>query len=284
MKWAFIIAVLLHFLVIGILFGPAILEQPWWKDVLLAIPGVAAAVIAYFELGHSREANELRREANGLRTRIAELEAEKTEHLKQIAQNTQRPVSEAERRASILRKHLGATVAVSEGKGVWATSPVVAEVNDDNSVALFSPRSPSSGQAWCQYVRCDDLEVVEPPQGLPQVRVLKRYGDPIQLGDISKWEDRSQPRAAPAFNKGDVVYHASFRKPGASETRSLYVYRAQDGANSFMLEASTGERVVSDNIGVSKRFSAMEIDYAAEGFERGNSGTGGSNAHRLFIR
>ncbi len=82
-------------------------------------------VLAYFELRHSGEANQLRREANDFRAaanrlqnRVAELEEEMTRHLAQIATNTQRPVSQAERRAEILRRHLGARAAVSEGQGV----------------------------------------------------------------------------------------------------------------------------------------------------------------------
>ena len=82
-------------------------------------------VLAYFELRHSGEENQLRRDANDFRAaanrlqnRVAELEEEMTRHLAQIATNTQRAVSQAERRAEILRRHLGARAAVSEGQGV----------------------------------------------------------------------------------------------------------------------------------------------------------------------
>lgn len=258
--------------------------HPLWQSTLLAIPPILMCILAYFELAHSDEANELRREANCLHRRIAELEEEKTGHLQQIAQNTQRPASQAERKASILRRHLGEAVSVSEGNGGWGTSPQIAQVNEDYVVALFSPRSHSSGAAWCAYVHCDDLEVVEPPQGPLRLRVLKRYGDTVQLGEITKWEDRAQVNAVPGFDKGNTVHYATFSKPGTSETRRLYIYASRDGTNSFLLEASTGEKVILDNIGVSKRFSVMEIDYAAEGFNRTASGTSGGNTHPIFIR
>lgn len=258
--------------------------HPFWQSALVVTPPILLCILAYFELAHSGEANVLRREANILHRRIAELEEEKTRHLQQIAQNTQRPASQAERKASILRRHLGDMVSVSEGNGSWATSPQIAEVNEDCVVALFSPRSHSSGAAWCAYVHCDDLEVVEAPQGPLRLRVLKRYGDVVQLGEITSWEARTQANAVPSFNKGDAVYYTTFGKPGTSETRRLYIYASRDGTNSFLLEASTGERVVLDNIGVSKRFSVMEIEYAAQGFRRAGSGTSGSNTHQLFIR
>jgi hypothetical protein len=258
--------------------------HPWWQSALAAVPQIAACIFAYRELAHSGEANVLRRQANDLRRRVAELEEEKAGHLRQIAENTQRPVSQAERKASTLRRHLGSTAKVSEGNGVWGSSIEIAEVNDEHLVALFSPRSSSSGSAWCVYVHCDNLEVVEPPQGQLQIRVLKRYGDTVQLGEITKWADRTKPSGDIAFNKGDVVYYATFGKPGTSDTRSLYVYASRDGTNSFLLEASTGQRVISDNLGVSKRFSVIEIDYVADGFQRRGSGTGGGIPHRLFIR
>src|SRR6267378_4510632 len=123
-------------------------SHSWWQDTLAALAGIAVPVLAYFELRHSGDANKLRREANDFRAeanrlqrRVTELEEEKAGHLAQIAANTQRPASQAERRAAILRRHLGARAAVSEGKGTWGTLPEIVEVNEDSVVALFSPRS-----------------------------------------------------------------------------------------------------------------------------------------------
>ncbi len=59
-------------------------------------------------------------------------------------------------------------------------------------------------------------------------------------------------------------------------------FASNDGANSFLLEASTGEKAIGDNEEISKRFMVQQIEYEAAGFIRSGSGTGGS-PHRLFI-
>jgi hypothetical protein len=86
----------------------------------------------------------------------------------------------------------------------------------------------------------------------------------------------------PVFAKGGMAYHAAYGK-GSSEKRTIYVYAAKDGSNSFLLEASTGQRVIGNNEEISKQFSVLQIEYEAAGFDRTNSGTGGT-LHRLFIR
>lgn len=283
-----------------------LLSHSWRESVLAGLPELALVVLAYFELRHSGDANELRRERNRLLAeevrlqdmigelevektghlkRIAQLEQERNEHLKQIAVNTQRPVSQAERRAAILRQHLRTTVAVSESRGIgaWAL-PEIVEVRDDNVVALFSPHSSLSGAARCVYVHCDDLEIVELPSGSLQLKVLKRYGEAVNLGEITKWEDRFQQAANPIFAKGGYVCHAEFIKPGSPEKRSLYVYSSRDGTNAFLLEASTGEKIIADNVEISKRFAVLEIDYGAAGFTHGGSGKSGGSPFPIFIR
>jgi hypothetical protein len=263
--------------------------HPWWQSFIAALPGIALVILAYFEFRHSGEANSLRTEANRLRTeanslqhRIADLEAERNEHLQQIAANTRRPVTRAETNAAVLRKHLRASVTVSEGKMNWGVTPEVVEISDDNIVTLFAGRS--SSQAWCVQVHCDDLEITEIPQGsCPlRVRVLKRYGADVQLGEITKWDDRSKPAATPVFAKGGVVRHATYSKPGSSETRSIHVFMSNDGANSFLLEASTGEKTVGDNVEISKRFLVLQVEYEAAGFNCTQAGTGGG-PYPLFI-
>ena|SRR5271167_3015954 len=272
------------------------LTHPLWHSLLAAVPGIAVPVLAWFELRHSSEANALRADANRLRSEqndlqnqigelTAELAAERNKHLQQIAENTKKPVTQAEKKADVLRKYLGANVAVSEGQGSWPTAPGIVGVSDDNIVSLFTPRSPTSSHAFLVNVHCDDLEITEIPQGNCPIRikVLKRRGVDVQLGEITKWEDRNQPAASPIFTKGGMAYHATYSKPGSSERRTIYVYAAKDGSNSFLLEASTGQRVIGNNEEISKRFSVLQIEYEAGGFERTNSGTGGS-LHRLFIR
>jgi len=80
-----------------------------------------------------------------------------------------------------------------------------------------------------------------------------------------------------------MVYHARFGKPGSSETRSLHVFASRDGRNEFLLETGAGEKVVADNVEISKRFAIFEVNYTAEGFSRSQSGTGGS-PYPLYIR
>jgi hypothetical protein len=91
-----------------------------------------------------------------------------------------------------------------------------------------------------------------------------------------------KPADIPVFAKGGMAYHAAYSK-GSSERRTIYVYAAKDGSNSFLLEASTGQRITGNNEEISKRFSVLQIEYEAAGFVRTNSGTGGT-LHRLFIR
>ena len=95
-------------------------------------------------------------------------------------------------------------------------------------------------------------------------------------------ENTEKPADIPVFAKGGMAYHATYSK-GSSERRTIYVYAAKDGSNSFLLEASTGQKVIGNNEEISKRFSILQIEYEAAGFERTNSGTGGT-LHRLFIR
>ena len=269
--------------------------HPWWHSFLVALPTIALPILAYFESRHSGEANTLRIEANGLRAeanvlqgRIAnlttELDAERNKHLEQIAKNTEKAVTPAEKNADTLRKHLRAKVTVSEEHGDWSDTPEIAEVSDDNIVTLFTPRSYSLSRAWCVRVHCGELEITDIPQDSCPLRlkVLKRYGPDVQLGEITKWEDRFQPAAAPTFAKGGAAYYATYTKPGSSEKRSLYVYASADGKNSFLLEALTGEKIIGDNKEISKRFMILQIEYQAAGFGRSSSGTGGS-PHPLFI-
>ena len=95
-------------------------------------------------------------------------------------------------------------------------------------------------------------------------------------------ENSKKPADIPVFAKGGMAYHATYSK-GSSERRTIYVYAAKDGSNSFLLEASTGQKVIGNNEEISKRFSILQIEYEAAGFERTNSGPGGT-LHRLFIR
>jgi len=269
--------------------------RPWWVDLIVAVATVAVPILAALELRHSAEANRLRGEANDERreaNRLSEenarlsaaLDAERNKQLAQIATNTARPVTPAERNAEILRRHIGACVSVTEGQGGWPSTPLIAEVSDANIVTLFTPSAGSNPQASCVQVDCSELDIVEIPHGSCPLRlhVRRRYGPNVPLGEITRWEDRRLPAASPRFNKGGNVYHATFSKPGSAETRSLHIYVSADGSNSFLLEPSVGERVVADNVEISRRFMLLEVNYRAAGFNRSGSGTGGS-PHPLFI-
>jgi hypothetical protein len=285
MKRVFAITVVVVLVFVVVLLHSAIKDflwtHPWWHSLLLAVPTIALPILAYFELRHSSEANTLRARIANL---TAELDAERNKHLQQIAKNTEKPVTQAERNANTLRRHLRAKVTVSEEHGTWASTPEIVEVTDDNIVTLFTPRDYSSSAAWCVKVHCGELEITDIPQGSCPLRlkVLKRYGSDVQLGEITKWEDRFQQAAKPTFAKGGTAYHATYSKPGSPERRSLNVYASSDGANSFLVEASTGERVIGDNKEISKRFMVLQIEYLAAGFGRSSAGTGGG-PHPLFI-
>ncbi len=280
----------------------------WLKSTLVMLPELGT-VIAVFELHHSAKANELRNERNDLakannelvdvRNALAEennkladeynelqrqLQRERNEHLAEIARQMQRPPTLAERNAAKLRQHLGAQVAViNRDNSRWGIPPQIAEVTDANIVALFLPMQ-RGAQATVTHANCEDLEIIEIPQGgCPlQIKVNKLHGSLVQLGEITKWEDRKTPAANPEFQRGAPVYNAQFRKPGSPETRTLFVYSSKDGANSFLFEASTGERYVGNNKDVSIRFLSQQVEYFADGFQRSTAGTGESR-YPLFV-
>jgi hypothetical protein len=305
-RWAIVASlVIAWFLAVAILYSDIVkvlAARPWWEDLIVALATVAVPILALFELRHSgeanklrgeanderRKANDLRTEANQLREKNAQLavalDAERNKQLAQIATNTARPVTPAERNAETLRRHKGACVSVTEGQGSWPSTPLIVEVSDTDVVTLFTPSAGSNPQASCVQVDCSELDIVEIPHGSCPLRlhVRRRCGAAVQLGEITRWEDRNVPAATPTFNKGGNVHYTTFSKQGSSETRGLYVYASADGSNSFLLEASTGERIVADNVEISKRFALLAVDYLATGFSRGNSGTGGS-PHRLYI-
>ncbi len=280
-----------------------LLTHPWWHSLLAAVPELAVPVLAGFELRHSAEANTLRAEANDLRTEAnrrraeatelqlqigkltAQLGAERNEHLQQIAENTKKPITQAEKRANILRKYIGANIAVSERQGYVATTPQLVEVSNDNIASLFIPYSNTTGRAFLFNVHCDDLEITEIPQGNCPIRlkVLKRYGADVLLGEITKWEDRDQPAAIPVFSKGDCVGYATFVKPGSPETRTLYVYASKDGTNSFLLVTSTGQTPTGNNVEISKQFAVMYVEYLAAGFHRSTAASGSSKQYPVYL-
>lgn len=228
MKKTFAIFVVIEMVVTGLLLNSEIKDffwtHPWWHSFLVLLPAIAVPILAYFELGHSREANalraqnnkfsaeanHLRSEANDLRAQnvalTAELDSERNKHLGKIAQNIEKQVTDGERNAAILRKHLGHCAAVKERGQGWPGAPQIVEVSDANIVTFFTPHGSSSDRAFCIFAKCDDLEISEFPQGSCPLRITvsKRYADTVYLGEITKWEDRDKPEATPKFDKGDT--------------------------------------------------------------------------------
>jgi hypothetical protein len=127
-RWVALLALALWVFNLYLLYpqiGNFVLSRPWWHSVYAALLELLVPVLAILELRHSGEANALRNIANQLRTEAnalqrqnaalsAQLDEERNEHLKEIAKNTARPITPAERNAGLLRKHLRAMVAVNE--------------------------------------------------------------------------------------------------------------------------------------------------------------------------
>ena len=146
-----------------------------------------------------------------------ELDAERNQHLQQIAVNTQRPLSESEINARTLRKYLGQRASVSEGDTHWgAMGAIIAEVNDNNVLTLFVPAGYSSSQAWGQPVRCDKLHIVEVPKDgcAVQIKVIERYGTHTTYGEGKSWEDRNLQPTHVGMQRGQNVFNAQYRKDG----------------------------------------------------------------------
>src|ERR1700752_3710114 len=59
--------------------------HPWWHSFLVAIPGIAALILAYLELRHSGKAKKLRKKANTQRERANTLQEEQNKSVQQIA-------------------------------------------------------------------------------------------------------------------------------------------------------------------------------------------------------
>jgi len=195
--------------------------HPWWHAAAVLIPPVlVAAFFSWRELSHSAKANRLRQESKAAVARIAELQNERNELERQrnslmekIAENTKRPLNQAERNALKLRKYIRKTAQVSEGNGHWdAMGAEIVDVSEDNVLTLFVPAEYSSSVAFAVYVHCDELQIVEEPVGscALQIKILKRYGNTLQLGEIRKWDDRRTPPTKPLPRGGRCkVPHAS---------------------------------------------------------------------------
>jgi hypothetical protein len=103
------------------------------------------------------------------------------------------------------------------------------------------------------------------------------------LGQITEWEDRLKPAAAaPVFDKGDTISMAYFEKIGTSEKRNLFIFTSKNDVNSFIFEASTGVRYFGNNVDISIRFMAMQVECLEAGFTRKNFRPG-DGKYRLHV-
>lgn len=317
MRRVFAIAVIAEFCIVALLLHNEIKNflwtHPWWQSFLAGVPGIAAPILAWFELQHSREANRLRTEANeeriranalqedqnksvaeiaGLQGKIAnltqELNTERNKHLQQIAANTQRPLSEAEVNAQILKKYIGQRAAVTESHGDWGGGAVIAEVNGNNILTLFVPAGYSSSQAWSQPVRCDKLHVVEVPKNgcAVQISIIERYGTHTTYGEARNWDERNVQPTHAGMQRGTNVFNAQYRKEGSPNLRHIYVYASADGSPNYTMVTMEDQKETnswySSKLDIEKKFAVVQIEWAEQGYRHvGGSGSGHLN---LFIR
>jgi hypothetical protein len=134
-------------------------------------------------------------------------------------------------------------------------------------------------------VHCENLEIVEVQVGSTPVtlKVLKRYGTDHNLGQIKSWSERHKPEAAPVFQKGGNVFNAEYIKQGSPDRRRLDVFESANGQNSYMLVANPGEPLYGDNVGISRHFMLIQLEWEAQGFRYNGGGSGGGK-HPLFMR
>jgi hypothetical protein len=304
------IAVIAEFCIIALLLSNDIKvfiwTHPWWHSFLVAIPGLTAPILAYLELQHSGEANKLREEANTQRERAnalqaeqnssvqqianlkKELDAERNQHLQQIAMNTQRPLSESEKNARILRKYLGKRASVSEGNTHWgAMGAIIAEVNDNDVLTLFVPAGYNSSQAWGQPVRCDKVHIVEfaKDECAVQIKVIERYGTPITYGDAKSWEERNLQSTHVGMQRGQNVFNARYRKDG-SPTRNIFVYASTDGSPTYTMATTENAHETSSwhssKLDIEKKFAVIQIEWVDAGYR--HDGGGGNGTLNLFTK
>jgi hypothetical protein len=303
MRWdvnrPFVISVVLA-LAFGLLFFlPGIKDflwvHPWWHAFFVAIPTLGVSVAGILvQQRQSTESSEIARKANTLQTernelekernklldenneytrKIGELHAERNQHLEQIAANTRRELTQAERNADTLRKYFGQWALITTNAAYNPTRGIIAEINEDSVVALFTPTR-GGQRASCTYARAEDLDIIERPQldAALRLTIRHRYGDVVDCGMANTWDDVAKSSAAIGFDKGDVVYNINLIKMGSPERRHISLFSSKDGKNSFLVEGSTGATSAGDNKEASVQFMALQIQYRADGFTHSNSG------------
>ena len=313
MRRAFAIAVVAELCIVALLLHSEIKDflfaHPWWQGFLAAMPGIAVPVLAWFELQHSQEANVLRTEANDHRIRAnalqedqnksvaqiaelqrtvagltRELDTERNKHLQQIAANTQRPPSEAEVNAQILKKYVGHHAAVTEGLNSWGGGAVIAEVNEHNIATLFVPASHHNSQAYGQPVRCDRLQVVEVPRDgcAVQINIIERYGTFTTYGEARTWEERNVKPTQAGMKRGENVFSAQYRKDGEPKLRQIYIYASTDGSPNYIMVTMEDQQETnswhSSQPDIENKFAVVQLEWVRQGYcWKGGTGSGTLN-------
>jgi len=128
-------------------------------------------------------------------------------------------------------------------------------------------------------VQCDKLQIVEVPEGgcALQIKILERYGETLQLGEIRKWEERGTSPTAP-LPRGGNVFHADYSQDGSSKRRGIYIYAPTEGNPQYTLVTLADGKetgvLYGGNVEISKKFALIQVDYRAEGFRYSGGGTG----------
>jgi hypothetical protein len=295
--------------------------HPWYHAfILVGTPVVVSVALGVWGLHHSREANrlggennrlvgeaddlrreqkesmakiaELQSERNKLQVELNQLQAKRNESLGQIAIGVKKDLTQAEKTAAKLRNHIGdrAYVTNHDGSSWGSMGAIIAEVNDE-IVTLFTPVSQSSSRAMANFVHCDKLQFLEVRiGGCPvQIKILERFGSPVDYGEAKTWEQRggSRPTALP---RGNNVFSATYRKDGIAAKRGIYVYAPTNGNPSYTLvtfdkdgQEQTGVFYCNGEQELATKFNVIQLEWLVDKW-RWDGGTGSSGGLFLFTK
>jgi hypothetical protein len=291
--------------------------HPWTHSLLVLIPAIALPILAFLELRHSKEANnlraenlrvnekandlrskqtehlatitELQSERNGLQAELNELQAQRNESLGQIADSVKKEPTPAEKTAAKLRNRIGerAYVTNSDGGSWGSMGAIIAEVNED-ILTLFTPASQDSSRAIANFVQCDKLQLVEVQMGgcSVQIKVLERFGAPVDYGEARSWGEPTG--ATKTLPRGTMcVFSANYRKEGIAEQRSIHVYAPTEGNPNYTLvtrdkncQQETGEWHCATVKELAAKFSTIQLEWVIDEKYKHSGGTGPSG---LFL-
>ena len=193
----------------------------------------------------------------------------------------------AEKTAAKLRKRIGERAYVTDRNGSWGQmGAIIADVKDD-VLTLFVPASLSASRATDNFVQCDKLQLVEQAMGgcSVQIKVLERFGDPIDRGEAKTLEEKSTP--GKKLPRGTMcVFNANYRKDGVAEKRSIHVYAPTEGNPNYTLvtrdkdgRQETGEFSCANVKGLATKFSVIQLEWEIDEKYKYKGGTGPSGLY-----